>query len=82
MLEIMDDRYGTEINLCNVVFGGFFLYDGGLFRRLDPAETPLEIVGITDEQIPVMFMRTGEIAGLDRLKMVEPVKCRLVIVDD
>ena len=80
LLPIEDNR-NNYMALCNIEFGGFFVWEDGLFRRLDPGDTPLEIIGITDDQIPVMFMRTGEITGLDRLKLVEPVNCELTIVE-
>lgn len=78
---IVDDRTCDSKKLCDIEFGQhFILYAGNTERLCTRITTELRIDFFEDELL-VMDEATGELFGLDRDKMVEPVKTEIHIVE-
>lgn len=80
-MKIYDDRYNNDKKLCEIELGGYFVFESPIRhfvgRRI---ESDLSI-DVFDDELPVMVMETGEVVGIDRDRLVEPIKAELHIVD-
>lgn len=78
---IVDDRTCDSKKLCDIEFGQhFILYTGNTERLCRRISTELKVDFFEDELL-VMDEATGELYGLNRDKLVEPVKTEIHIVD-
>lgn len=79
MLKIDDDRSSKDKLLRKLELDEIFLWrDEYVCRRVSVDKG----VDIRCDGIPVIFMGTSEITCMDPDTWVEPIKCKLMIVDD
>lgn len=78
---IVDDRTCDSKKLCDIEFGQhFILYVGNTELLCTRISTELKVDFFEDELL-VMNEETGELFGLNRDKLVEPVKTEIHIVE-
>ena len=81
MIEVVDDRLGPDINLCNVEPGGTFLWDEYPCIRLDFGANAKIAEGVADEHVPCMVLTSGQYVDIGRLALVTPIKVKITIVE-
>ena len=75
-MKVVDDRSTNLTHLCDIEFGRWFESNGSYYCRVS-CEYKIDI---WEDELLVMDT-TGEIVGIARDKMVEPINMELHIVD-
>ena len=80
-MKAVDDRITNDKKLCDVEIGRAFIYETPsvyfIGMRIE-SEIAIDIFG---DELLVVNLQTGELKGVDRDKMVEPINGELHIVD-
>lgn len=80
-MVIKDDRHQNIKKLHEIELGEYFIYDTPINYFVGRRVASDLLIDVFEDELPVMIMRTGEVVGLVRDKMVEPIKVELHIVD-
>lgn len=78
-MNVVDNRAKTIKRVYEIELGkAFMTNDGSVYIRVDCLD--YDIKGLFDDEVPVMN-RAGEIIGMNRDIVIEPIKLELWIVD-